>query len=93
LSPTEKKKTMRSLIFLTEKRDGNIKARTCADGSKQRLWVEREETASPTAQVESILLTATIAAKENRDVMTADIPMHSFKRMYPQPIMTVIVSR
>ena len=36
LSPTEKKKTMRSLIFLTEKRDGTIKARTCADGSKAR---------------------------------------------------------
>jgi hypothetical protein len=36
--------------------------------------MEREETASPTAQVESIILTATIKAKENRDVMTADIP-------------------
>jgi hypothetical protein len=65
---------MRSLIFLTEKRDGTIKARTCANGSKQRSWMEREETASPTAQVESILLTAVIDAKEGRDVMTADIP-------------------
>jgi hypothetical protein len=36
--------------------------------------MEREETASPTAQVESILLTAVIDAKEGRDVMTADIP-------------------
>jgi hypothetical protein len=34
LSFDEKRKTMRSLIFLTEKRDGTIKARTCADGSK-----------------------------------------------------------
>jgi hypothetical protein len=74
LSPTEKKKTRRSLIFLTEKRDGTIKARTCADGSKQRSWMEREETTSPPAQVQSILLTAVIEAKENRDVMTADIP-------------------
>jgi hypothetical protein len=65
---------MRSLVFLTEKRDGTIKARSCADGSKQRSWMEREETSSPTAQVESILLTAIIDAKEGRDVMTVDIP-------------------
>jgi hypothetical protein len=73
-SQGERKKTSHSLIFLTEKKDGTIKARTCADGSKQRSWMEREETSSPTAQVESILLTAVIEAKEGRDVMTADIP-------------------
>jgi hypothetical protein len=73
LSPEKKKKTLRSLIFLTKKRDGAIKARTCPDGSKQRSWMEREETSSPTTQVESILLTAVIEAKEGRDVMTADI--------------------
>jgi hypothetical protein len=74
LSAEEKKQTHRSLIFLTEKRDGTMNARTCADGYKQRSWMEREETSSPTAQVESILLTAFIEAKEGRDVMTADIP-------------------
>jgi hypothetical protein len=70
LSFDEKRTTMRSLIFLTEKRDGSIKARTCADGSKQRFSMESEETSSPKAQVESILLTAVIDAKEGRDVMT-----------------------
>jgi hypothetical protein len=60
--------------FPNRKRDGTIKARTCADGSKQRSWMYREETSSPTAQVESILLTAVIEAKEARDVVTADIP-------------------
>ena len=29
-------KALSSLMFLVEKRYGNIKARTCADGSKQR---------------------------------------------------------
>jgi hypothetical protein len=53
----DERETMRSLIFLTEKRDGTIKARACATGSNQRSRIEREETASPTAQVESILLT------------------------------------
>ena len=36
--------------------------------------MSREEASSPTALTESLLLTATIDAKEGRDVMTADIP-------------------
>ena len=39
-----------------------------------RAWLTREETTSPTASLESIFLTATIDAKEGRDVMTNDIP-------------------
>ena len=65
---------MESLIFLTEKRDGRIKARACANGSSQREYINREDATSPTAATESILITATIDAKENRDIMTADIP-------------------
>ena len=65
---------MESLLFITEKRDGRIKARTCANGSIQREYIEREDAASPTAMTESILLTGTIDAKQGRDVMTADIP-------------------
>ena len=57
-----------------EKRDGRIKARTCADGSTQRAYTRKEEVASPTVLTESVLLTAAIEAKENRDVMTIDIP-------------------
>jgi hypothetical protein len=38
------------------------------------LYVIKEEAASPTAMTESILLTATIEAKVNRDVMAVDIP-------------------
>ena len=74
LSPTERKRAMSSLIFLVEKRDGRVKARTCANGSTQREYVSKEEASSPTAITESLLLTATIDAKEGRDVMTADIP-------------------
>jgi hypothetical protein len=33
LSTIEKRRAMESLIFLTEKKDGKIKARTCANGS------------------------------------------------------------
>jgi hypothetical protein len=74
LSTIEKRRAMESLIFLTEKKDGRIKARTCANGSTQREYTNREEAASPTAMTESHLITAVIDAKQGRDVMTADIP-------------------
>ncbi len=74
MKPTEKKKALESLIFLVEKKSGKIKARHCANGSKQRQWMSQDQTASPTAMTESVLLTAAIEAEENRDVATFDIP-------------------
>ena len=65
---------MESLIFLVEKKDGRIKARTCANGSIQCEWINKEDAASPTAAIELIFLTLVIDAKEGRDVMTADVP-------------------
>ena len=73
----ECRKTLESLMFLVQKRDGRIKARTCANSSVQRGWMSKEEAASPTAAVESILLTAVIDAAEGRCVATVDIP-HTF---------------
>ena len=65
---------MESLIFLVEKRDLSVKARLCANGSTQREYMERDDATSPTVMCESILLTAGIEAKQNRDIMTCDIP-------------------
>eukprot|EP00957_Ditylum_brightwellii_P059845 4543513-Ditylum_brightwellii.AAC.1 len=65
---------MESLIFLTEKRDKTLKARSCANGSKQRSYIARDEAASPTAATEAILITGVIEAKQNRNIMTLDIP-------------------
>ena len=66
--------TMHFLIFLTEKRDGCIKARNVADGSKQRAWMSKEEATSPTVALELVLLSAVIDAKEDREVAVVDIP-------------------
>jgi hypothetical protein len=65
---------MESLIFLVEKSNGRIKARTCANGSSQQSYIEKEEATSPTALTEAIMITAAIEADENRDIMTVDIP-------------------
>ncbi len=74
LSPLERKKAMEALIFMIEKRDGKVKSRTCANGKKQRGWIEKESASSPTARCESIMLTAVMEAREHRIVRTTDIP-------------------
>ena len=84
MTPSEKKKALESLIFLVEKKSGKIKARHCANGSKQREWMRSEEAASPTVMTESVLLTATIEAQEERDVATFDIP-NAFIQTEVQP--------
>ena len=58
LTEEERKRAMESLIFLVEKRDG-----TCANGSTQRAYTERDDAASPTAMTESILITAALCTK------------------------------
>ena len=74
LTSQERRRAMESLIFLTEKRDGRVKARTCANGSTQRDYIPREDAASPTASTDSVLITGVIEAKQRRDIMTLDIP-------------------
>ena len=71
---SERKRAMESLIFLTEKRDGTVKARTCANGSTQREYIPIEEATGPTAATEAILITGVLDAKQGCDVMTLDIP-------------------
>jgi len=74
LNELERKRALESLIFLTEKRDGTIKSRHCANGSTQREYMSREEVSSPTVSTEATILTAVIEAEEERDVGTCDIP-------------------
>ena len=74
LNSRERMKAQEALLFLTEKRDGRIKGRAVYNGKPTRDWLSKEDANSPTAALESVLLTATIDAHEGRDVMTMDIP-------------------
>ena len=62
------------LMFLKQKRDASIKGRGCTDGRKQRDWMTKEHTASPTVANQALTLSCMIDVKEGRDVATADIP-------------------
>ncbi|KAG7364548.1 reverse transcriptase RNA-dependent DNA polymerase [Nitzschia inconspicua] len=74
LKDIEMKRALRTIFFITQKSNGDIKGRTCADGSVQRNWIGRDEVSSPTVSTESIILTGMIEAHEKRDVGTCDIP-------------------
>lgn len=74
LTEGEKKKAMEALMFLSEKRDKRIKGRMVYNGKPTREWFNKEDAKSPTVAMESVFLTTVIDAKEQRDIMTADIP-------------------
>ena len=74
LTDEQKSQVLESHLFLKEKHDKTIKGRMVAGGNKQRGFIDAEDAASPTAALESVLLTAAIDAKEERDVGVLDIP-------------------
>ena len=74
LSPSQKKEALGYLMFLKKKRCGTIKGRDCADGRKQRAYITKEESTSPTISTKAVFLTAMIDAWENRKVAVVDVP-------------------
>uniref|UniRef100_A0A7S2W0X4 Reverse transcriptase Ty1/copia-type domain-containing protein n=1 Tax=Eucampia antarctica TaxID=49252 RepID=A0A7S2W0X4_9STRA len=61
-------------MFLKKKRSGIIKGRGCADGRKQRLYLNKDDVSAPTVATEALLITCLVDALEGRDVATVDIP-------------------
>lgn len=74
MSKNEKAEALRYLMFLKEKDDGTIKGRGCADGRKQRRFIDKDSASSPTISTEALFLIITIAVKEDRKVGTVDVP-------------------
>ena len=75
LSYDVKKRALEAVNLIAEKRSGDIKGRTCADGSKQRRYLRADETvASPTVSLEALLCSLIIDAHEERDVAIFDVP-------------------
>ena len=70
----ERQRAMKALMFLSEKRTGEIKGRMVYNGKPTREWLDKQDSASPTAALESIFLLCLVDAKEGRDVMSTDIP-------------------
>ena len=61
-------------MFLKEKKNGDIKERSVAGGNKQRDFISKEDSSSPTVSTEAVLLSCIIDAEEERDVAVIDVP-------------------
>jgi hypothetical protein len=63
-----------TIIFLKQKQNGDIKARSCANRSVQWDHVAKDEAALLTVALESLFVTFAIGAREKREVVTINIP-------------------
>ena len=61
-------------MLLLEKQDGHIKGRKVYNGKPMHKWLSREDAASPTVSLESVFILLALNAKDERDVLTVDIP-------------------
>ena len=69
----ERKRAIKSLIFLNKIRDNTIEDQIWANGNTQRVFFCKEAT-SLTAALEAIITIGVIDVKHKRDVLTSDIP-------------------
>ena len=74
LTESEKEKAQGSMMLLNQKQNGEVKARQVFNGKGTRGFYTREESASPTASGDSVMLTSVVDANERRDTMTNDAP-------------------
>ena len=76
LTPEQRKEALAWFMFLVEKRDGRIKARGVADGSKQRQkpGYKKDDASSPTVSNEGVMISCAIEAHQRSDVACIDIP-------------------
>ena len=88
-TPEQIRQALRIHCFLTEKRDGRVKARAVVDGRSQIRYNE-EETYSPTVRLESIMLSSLIDAMEHRYVATIDIKGAFLKAKVPDDLELVV---
>ena len=61
------------ISIIKEKCCGMLKGRSCVNGRPQQAYISKEEAASPTTTLESLLITLLIDAWEEKDVATADV--------------------
>ena len=71
----DRKKSLALFMFITKKRNGDIKARKVADGSNQRNYngYDKSDGSSPKVATDIIFLTGVIDAKEQRAIAILDI--------------------
>ncbi|CAJ1948819.1 unnamed protein product [Cylindrotheca closterium] len=73
MTDLEKRRAQDAMMFLAEKNTSEIKGRCVYKGDGTREWLSREDSSSPTAALEAIMITCIIDAYEGQDMMSLDI--------------------
>ena len=82
LTDAKKRKALRAINLIKERWNGDIKGRSCVDGSKQHRYSKQDESiSSPTVALESLLATLLIDAYADRNVGTYDVPELTHKQV------------
>ena len=71
----------KAVNLIKQKKSGESKGRCCTDGQRQQDYISKEDSASPIASTESVILTRVMEAKEECKVIILDIP-HVFIQLY-----------
>ena len=83
LTEEQKQRALDTINTIKQKRCGKVKGRTVGDGRKQRGYVSKEESSSPTPSLLALLTTMVIDAVEGRDVAIYDIPGAFLQSRFP----------
>lgn len=66
-------KVLNYLMYLKRKQTGAIKGQGCADGRKQREYISKQDSSSPTVSTTALMVTSLINVIQGRCVATVDI--------------------
>jgi Reverse transcriptase (RNA-dependent DNA polymerase)/Zinc knuckle len=91
ITKSQKASALRAINLIKEKRSGELKGRTCADGRPQRSMYAKDETASPTIATDALMITLMVDAAERRDVATADVVGAYLHALMPDYVLMKLV--
>ena len=83
---------LRTLIFLKEKRSGEVKSQTCINRSPQREWIPKEDAAAPTASTDTIFITDAIDTFEARDVAFTNMPRAFLMSAIDEKVIVLVIT-
>ena len=85
LTPLDKNKTLEAVDLIKEKHCGNIKGRTCENGSKQRKYLKPDESIySPICSTKALIANLFIDVMAQIDVVIFDVSRAFLQTTIPE---------
>ena len=87
---TAKRERIRTFNVSKKKCCGKLKGRVCANGRKQRRYINKDNVSSPTVHLESLIVLLMIDAKKMRIVVTVDVKTAYLKTFMPDYVLVKV---